>query len=77
MTVMREPITPPLAPTLKREAPMRHCFNCGAQLGRYRDYDPLDNCGQPGCQREANAQAREERFEAHRQLDEDMGWGRF
>ena len=78
MTVMHEPMPAlPPAPKLKREPPMRHCAYCGAELGRYHDYDPFDNCGRSECQREANAAAREERREAHEALDERMGWSRF
>ena len=77
MTVMDEPIDIPPAPKLKREAPMRHCFNCGAELGRYHDYDPLDHCGAQECQREAVAAEREERQEAHENLDRIRGWGGF
>jgi hypothetical protein len=74
---MDEPIDPwPAPPKLKSklEWPLRHCCGCGKELGRYRDYDPSDNCGQTECQREANAMAREERREAHEKLDRDMGW---
>lgn len=39
---------------------MRHCFNCGADLGAYADYDRLDTCGQPECERAAQEQARDE-----------------
>lgn len=53
---------------------MRHCFNCGAELGRYNDYDPLDNCGALECIREARYAAQAERAEAHEQLDRDRGW---
>ena len=59
----------------KKLAPMRHCFNCGEELGRYRDYDPLDTCGKPECDREGRDAVAEKRSEAHRQLDEDNGWG--
>jgi hypothetical protein len=53
---------------------MRHCFNCGEQLGAYADYDPRDTCGKRECEREAQAAFAEEREEAHDQLDRDMGW---
>lgn len=58
----------------KKPAPMRHCFYCGEELGRYRDYDPLDTCGKTECNREAGYAVQAEREEAHRQLDEDRGW---
>lgn len=56
---------------------MRHCFNCGAELGCYADYDPLADCGKPECMREARYAAEAEREEAHEQLDRDMGWDRW
>lgn len=55
-------------------AKMRHCFNCGAELGVYADYEPLDTCGSPQCEREAMNAFREEREDAHRELDERRGW---
>lgn len=57
--------------TLKK---MRHCFYCGAELGYYTDYDPLDTCGARECDRAARDIARQQRDEAHEQLDRDMGW---
>lgn len=53
---------------------MRHCFNCGEQLGAYADYDKFDTCGQPECEREARNAMAAEREEAHHQLDRDRGW---
>lgn len=53
---------------------MRHCFNCGAELGAYVDYDPRDTCGKQECEREVRDMEREERDEAHEQLDRDRGW---
>lgn len=53
---------------------MRHCFNCGDDLGVYAYSDPLDHCGKQECAREAQDAARAEREEAHEQLDRDMGW---
>lgn len=53
---------------------MRFCFFCGAELGVYADYDPLDNCGSPECARAARDAAAQERQDAHEQLDRDMGW---
>ena len=57
-------------------AKMRHCFFCGKELGVYADYDPLDNCGDSECAREARYAAAAERQEAHDKLDRDMGWDR-
>jgi hypothetical protein len=53
---------------------MRHCFNCGAELGDYADYHPLDTCGKPECVRAAAEAVLRERQEAHEQLDHDRGW---
>ena len=36
-----------------KQAKMRHCFNCGAEIGVYIDYDNLDTCGEPECNRAA------------------------
>jgi hypothetical protein len=57
-------------------AKMRHCFNCGDELGVYADYDSLDTCGKQECERAARKAAREDREEAHRRLDAARGWGR-
>jgi len=43
---------------------MRRCFYCGEEIGAYADYNPLDTCGEGGCERE----------EAHEKLDRDMGY---
>lgn len=59
----------------KALAPMRRCFNCGEELGRYREHYPLDTCGKPECEREARSAQMQEREEAHYQLDQDRGWG--
>jgi hypothetical protein len=53
---------------------MRHCFYCGEGLGVYADYHPLDTCGKRECNREAQDHQGMDREEAHRRLDEDMGW---
>lgn len=53
---------------------MRHCFYCGEELGGYADYDPLDTCGKRECDRASKDQLGMDREEAHRRLDEDMGW---
>jgi hypothetical protein len=56
---------------------MRYCFFCGAELGyllAVLEWQPSDTCGAIECEREARAAAQEEREEAHRKLDEDMGY---
>jgi hypothetical protein len=52
----------------------RYCFNCGEFIGTYADYDALDTCGKPECEREARHEHERERQEAHEQLDRDRGW---
>jgi hypothetical protein len=55
---------------------MQHCFNCGAELVVYRSYyGQVENCGAPECMRAEREMHAAERDEAHRQLDEDMGYG--
>ena len=58
------------------QAKMRHCYFCGEELGVYADYDRLDTCGKPECERDARDCAQAEREEAHERLDRDMGWDR-
>jgi len=53
---------------------MRHCFNCGEELGCYADYSPLDDCGKEECARAARDAYAQEREEAHGRLDRDMGY---
>lgn len=60
--------------TPKPQPPMRLCFNCGEELGRYRDYDPLDTCGKSECNREAADAERQRRNDAHDDLDDRIGW---
>lgn len=59
---------------MPKQAKERFCFNCGASMGVYADYDPLDNCGAAECNREAGNAARAEREAAHEQLDREHGW---
>ena len=55
---------------------MRHCWFCGDEIGAYEDrhYDRWDTCGTREGERETRAALREEREEAHRRLDDDMGY---
>jgi hypothetical protein len=55
---------------------MRHCFFCGEELGVHAYADPYDTCGKPECDREAANTQQQEREDAHRDLDELMGWNR-
>jgi hypothetical protein len=59
---------------MSRTPRMRHCFNCGAAIGVYADYDRLDTCGDRDCNRAARDAVQQERDEAHEKLDRDMGW---
>lgn len=59
---------------MNNPARMRHCFNCGEELGCYAEYEPLDTCGKSECEREARYAREIERDEAHEQLDKDRGW---
>jgi len=63
--------------TQKRQPKMRRCFACGEEMGAYFDYDRLDTCGKPECDREARDAARHEREEAHEQADRDLGYYRW
>ncbi len=60
-----------------RTPKMRHCFNCGKELGVYADYDRMDDCGARECTRAARDALAQEREEAHEQLDRDNGWDRW
>lgn len=53
----------------------RFCFNCGASMGVYADYDRMDDCGRRECVQAYRDVAAEEREQAHEQLDRDNGWG--
>lgn len=59
-----------------RKGKVRHCWNCGADMGFIEDryFDRMDTCGARECEREARDQFAAERDEAHQRLDEDMGW---
>ena len=54
----------------------RYCWVCGEDMGFVEDqyYDRRDTCGKHACEREAREAACEEREEAHRDLDDRMGW---
>ena len=59
---------------MPREAKERFCFNCGASMGVYADYDRMDDCGKSECSRAVRECYEEQREEAHEQLDRDLGW---
>lgn len=54
--------------------PMRYCWVCGESLGRISraEYDPLDTCGKPECNRESQHAWAERRAEAHRKVDDEF-----
>lgn len=60
----------------KPKARMRHCFYCGDEMGVIEDkfYESHDTCGKRECDRAAQDHQGMDREEAHRRLDEDMGW---
>lgn len=54
---------------------MQHCAWCGEELGVYDGrYDEPESCGAPECNREVRGMYEQMREEAHRDLDERMGW---
>lgn len=54
---------------------MKHCAYCGDELGMTKSWDrEPEACGKRECQREVSDMYRQEREEAHEQLDRDMGW---
>jgi hypothetical protein len=57
----------------------RFCAYCGDSLGvvEDRNYDRTDTCGKRECERYFCDQAREDREEAHEQLDRELGWRDF
>jgi hypothetical protein len=55
------------APFLRK---LRHCFNCGKELGFYAEYDPTDHCGRFECHQAAFRKRRE-----IGEQDRSMGWG--
>lgn len=64
---------PPDPPAPTKE---RFCWNCGRSMGRIesRYYERTDTCGAIECSRAERDMHREEREEAHRDLDEQRGW---
>lgn len=57
-----------------KQPPMRHCFNCGDEIGRSFYHDRFSSCGKGECvnaERDAHA---EEREQAHEHLDREMGY---
>ena len=58
---------------------VKFCENCGSELfipetrGFHRE---MITCGSSECERAARDDERQQREEAHEQLDRDEGWGR-
>jgi len=63
-------------PAQKPKGRVRHCPYCGDDMGFIEDryYERNDPCGKQSCMREASDCEREERDNAHDQLDRDNGW---
>jgi hypothetical protein len=55
---------------------IRYCWYYGDCTGEIeaRYYERGDTCGKPACEVARRENDREEREEAHRDLDERMGW---
>lgn len=56
---------------------IKHCEYCGKDLGGEVDRwhgDPPITCGERECERWARDCVAEQREEAHRDLDDRMGW---
>jgi hypothetical protein len=54
---------------------LQHCFYCGKEVGVFKSWPgELVDCGARECAREAAAAYRQEREEAHDNLDRQMGW---
>jgi hypothetical protein len=57
---------------------MWRCWNCGAELGFYAaEYDTRDTCGNRECVRALQDEERQERSDAHEQLDRERGWDQY
>ena len=54
----------------------RHCWHCGESMGMIESkyWSHGDTCGKRECDRAAQEAEREHREEAHRDLDDRMGW---
>ena len=57
-------------------AKQRYCWVCGDDMGviEDRNYDRRDTCGKVSCEREAREADRDEREQAHHDLNDKMGW---
>ncbi len=57
-------------------AKMRHCWFCGDEMGVIEDryYERTDVCGKRECVMAARDEMRAEIEDAHRRLENDMGW---
>lgn len=62
---------------MSKQPKEQFCAYCGESLGFYVQYSSRgrDTCGKPECDRWARDEAQAEREEAHRRLDEDLGYG--
>ena len=53
---------------------MADCENCGAFMYEGRLIDRFNTCGARACERAARDAEQAEREEAHRRLDEELGY---
>jgi len=55
---------------------IKHCENCGADLGRpvKKEYGDFVTCGKRECNRAEQDFYAEQRESAHEQLDRDLGY---
>lgn len=56
------------------EPKMRHCFFCGAEIGRSHYINRFEACTDAQCQREERDAYAQEREDAHERLDSDLGY---
>jgi hypothetical protein len=57
---------------------VRQCDYCGDEIPACERWNRMPvTCGKRECERWARDVEAEEREEAHRRLDDDMGYGRF
>ena len=61
-------------PTDRTPDKERFCCYCGASLGRYKDYDRYDTCGEIECNREARGAIEQEMDERIDRVREDYGY---
>lgn len=68
MAQAQNPVASVSEEVMMATAKMRHCFNCGAELGFYSEYHPLDTCGKQECERAARKAMQQEEDEDFEQF---------